>query len=190
MTDRYQLLSDGIRLMETFCAVNDLEIPEVIQVERKDWKFDACAYYRPTHIKICVPKCAGIADAGMQWSYPGYTVDRTPYGVIAHELGHHADRVRSILKGSYFGDYSRKLRAASGEARLTTYCPNDAEWFAEMFRLFVTNSDLLSRIRPKTYMLLAADFTAVKVAPWDHVLSGAPERTLASARNKIQEALK
>lgn len=34
---------------------------------------------------------------------------------------------------------------------ITSYAPNAMEWFAEIFRLFVTNPDLLKLIRPKAY---------------------------------------
>lgn len=55
--------------------------------------------------------------------------------MIAHELGHHADWVRSDQKGRYFGGFSIATRKRCAEAPITSYCPNDAEWFAEMFRL-------------------------------------------------------
>ena len=57
----------------------------------------------------------------------------------------------SLKKFSYFGDYSLKLRRESGERQITSYCPNDAEWFAEIMRLFITNHALLYTIRPKTW---------------------------------------
>ena len=93
-----------------------------------------------------------------------------------------------MQKRSYFGDYSVKLRAASGEPKLTSYCENDAEWFAEMFRLFVTNSDLLRLLRPKTWTLLRADFHPVITAPWAEVLQHAPTRTLRAAESKVKAA--
>lgn len=42
----------------------------------------------------------------------------------------------------------------SGELPITSYAPNPAEWFAEIFRLFVTNHGLLKQLRPKTYNIL------------------------------------
>ncbi len=56
----------------------------VEEVPADEWRFNVCAYYRANTTTICVKKCAGIGYAGQQWSYPGYTVDRTPYGVNSH----------------------------------------------------------------------------------------------------------
>jgi hypothetical protein len=181
------MLLRGVDHMQSFCAVNALAVPEVNARSRDDWHVDACAYYRPVKIEICPEACAAIGSVGRAWSFPGYSVDRTPFGVIAHELGHHADHSRSERRGPYFGDYSIKMRAASSEQPLTSYCPNDAEWFAEMFRLFVTNPDLLRLIRPTTFELIAADFLPSITAGWDVVLQGAPARTIEAAKRKIED---
>ena len=151
----------------------------------KDWKFDACAYYRKDVTAICVSRCAAIGVAGMAWSYPGYTVDRTPYGVLQHELGHHADYVKSTKRGPYYGDFSVMLRAAVDEKPITSYCPNDAEWFAEMFRLFVTNPDLLAKLRPATHANLRERFTPIFNDSWRDRLTAAPERTIAVIERKL-----
>ena len=59
---------------------------------------------------------------------------------------------------------------------LTSYCPNNAEWFAEMFRLSITNSQLLQQLRPRTYKL--------KVQ-WLKVLGDdVPERIVQALHNK------
>ena len=180
-----ELLALGILNMERFCAANALEVPTVNVRTRADWMVGACAYYRPVYIEICPDACAHIGTAGRSWSYPGYSVDRTPYGVIAHELGHHADRSKSARRGAYFGDYSIKLRAATGETPLTSYCPNDAEWFAEMFRLFVTNPDLLRLIKPETHKRLASEFAPSVTDTWESVLKNAPVRTIEAAKKKV-----
>jgi hypothetical protein len=184
------LLLRGIENATAFCAVNNLAMPEVNARSREEWHVGACAYYRPVYIEICPQACAAIGREGRAWSYPGYSVDRTPFGVVAHELGHHADHARSQRRGPYFGDYSIRMRAAAREEPLTSYCPNDAEWFAEMFRLFVTNPDLLRLIRPATHDLIAADFKPSVTAAWADVLAGAPERTIIAASRKIEEARK
>jgi hypothetical protein len=181
------MLERGGALLKRFCAANGLQAPPIVTVPRSTWAFDACAYYRPVEIHICVEKCAAIGTAGRQWSFPGHSVDRTPYGVIAHELGHHADWSRSARKGRYYGDFSIAMRARCDEAPLTSYCPNDAEWFAEMFRLFVTNPDLLHRLRPNAYWyLLGAGFKPVFDDPWYSRLAEAPERTIAVIARKLQ----
>lgn len=186
--DKQTLFNAGLRHIRQFCDANGISTPEVITAEQTTWEFGTCAYYRPTYIKICVKKCGHVGTAGRAWSYPGYVVDRTPYGVLAHEVSHHVDWVASDRKGKYFGDYSIKLRKASGEKKLTNYCPNDFEWFAEMMRLFITNPALLWLIRPKTYALLERDWVYTELRCWSTVLHDAPDRTINAAMNKIKEA--
>jgi len=186
--NKQELLTRGEALMSLFCGLNGLEVPPVFVRSRAEWPFGARAYYRPTKIEICLEACAHVGTAGRSWSFPGYSVDRTPFGVIAHELGHHADVTKSSRSRGYLGDYSVRVRAESGEERLTSYCPNDGEWFAEMFRLFVTNPNLLKAIRPRTHALLARDFQPVVKGFWEEVLSDAPDRTLMACRRKVDEA--
>lgn len=177
-----EMLEAGRFRMIAFCLTNGISVPVVNVVRKADWRFDACAYYRADVITICVEKCASIGTAGRAWSYPGYHIDRTPYGVLQHELGHHVDRERSAVKGAYGGDFSTQLRAASREPKLTGYCPNDWEWFAEMFRLYVTNPSLLLAMRPATHALIgAAGFQDVEPRSWREVLADAPWRTLEMA---------
>lgn len=183
---KHEMLARGLTLIRDFCTANSLELPAVEVIPRKEWPFLPCAYYRPTFIRICVEKTAHIGTAGRAWSYPGYVADRTAYGVLAHELGHHADVTRSTIKGAYFGNYSRDMRTATREAQITGYSPNDGEWFAEIFRLFVTNPDLLRRIRPKTFALLRQDFEPVETRDWLDVIKDAPPRTIAAAQAKFR----
>jgi len=188
--NKQELLARGESLMQTFCVLNKLEAPRLEIVPKGDWEFQGtCAYYRPSYIKLCVERCAAIGVAGMAWSFPGYSVDRTPFGVVAHELGHHVDIVRSGRTQGYRGTFSIQLRKTSGEERLTSYCPNDAEWFAEMFRLFVTNPNLLKIVRPKTYALIRELYTPAVEGTWEEVLADAPERTREACRKKVQKGL-
>lgn len=185
LTDKQELLDAGKALASRFCAANGLELPEVRESKAAEWPFAACAYFRPTYIAICPPKCAFPGYAGRAWSWPGYVIDRTPYGVVQHELGHFVDWSLSGQKDRYFGNYSKDLRKESGEDAITGYCPNDAEWFAEIFRLFVTNADLLKRLRPKAYKRLCQDVKPTITKPWQEVLAGAPPRTIEMAKKKI-----
>jgi hypothetical protein len=181
------LFRRGVALLEQFCQANNL-YPPVINVRPwESWPFDVCAYYRPVKIEICLSKCAAIGVAGRQWSFPGYSVDRTPYGVLQHELGHHADITLGNLKRGYQSPFSQSLRAQAKEPPLTGYCPDDGEWFAEMFRLFVTNPDLLERLRPRSFALIRCYFSPVVSLTWEQVLKDAPARTLDACRRKIKE---
>jgi hypothetical protein len=191
------LFDRGVRLAQDFCRLNGVEMPKLTRAIGV-WPYAACAYYRPTTgIHIAVSKCAGIGMGGPAWSFPGYTVDRTPYGVIAHELGHHCDATRCDrhAPGKYWSDYSLSVLTASREAPLTGYLGTGdagaeaAEWFAEMFRLFVTNPDLLRAIRPATHARLIADgWRPVFSDGWEARLADAPARTIAQARKKVAAA--
>lgn len=180
------LFSTGMELLQEFCSANTLTQPAVRAVLREDWRFpQTCAYYRSSMITICIPACSPLGMGGRAWSWPGYVIDRTPHGVLQHELGHYVDQLLSERKGSYGGDFSTRVRDRAGEEKLTNYCPNDWEWFAEMFRLFVTNSDLLRVVRPKTHSLLKEHFRPVVDAPWREVLRNAPARTIEMAAKKM-----
>ena len=163
--------------MAQFCVVNGLTAPAV-QVYDGLWGVSACAFYRAGKISIHPPSCASIGQGGQAWSYPGYFIDRTPYGVIQHELGHHVDRLMGEQKDLYSSEFSVRMRVESGEDKLTNYCPNDAEWFAELFRLYVTNSDLLKYLKPRTHALLAKHWKPVIERPWREVLVNAPARNV------------
>lgn len=186
--NKLDLATMGHSVMATFCERNSVVPPTIRQVEPSAWIVGPCAYYRRGVTSICVPKCAAIGTAGRAWSYPGYTVDRTPYGVLQHELGHHVDVTRSTRRGNYYGDFGVQLRAVSGEKPITSYCPNDAEWFAEMFRVFVTNPDLLRLVRPRTHRELRACFEPVFEDTWRDRLKDAPARTITAAERHIEAA--
>ena len=173
--------------MTRFALLNDILPPAVNELAPYQWQFSVCAYWRNDTISICLAKCANIGTAGRQWSYPGYSVDRTPYGVLQHELGHHVDVTRSKVKGAYYGDFSVALRGRSGEKELTSYCPNDAEWFAEMFRLYVTNPDLLRLLRPRPHREMASQFKPIFEDTWRDRMQNAPARTIAVIERKLQE---
>jgi len=186
--DKTTLLRQGQDIITRFCLVNDLPLPQVTLAEGS-WPYKVCAYYRPQEITLKLTKCSPIGKSGAAWSYPGYVTDKTPYGVLAHELGHHVDVLKSVKVGPYFGDYSLKIFAASGEAAISSYAPNKHEWFAEMFRVFVTNPDLLSKLRPKTFDLLSQDFLPAELRSWLEVLEHAPERTKTACLKKIHASI-
>jgi hypothetical protein len=202
-----QLYKDGVKLLKAFCAANDLIVPVVNKLEKTDRLFHlaTCAFYRPHSekpangtIKIMVEKCAHCGTGGRAWSWPAYTVDRTPYGVLQHELGHHVDTVKTglVTRGNFMDHlFSRRIWEASKEKPLTSYLGTDKEthtfymeWFAEHFRLFVTNPDLLRGIRPKTYKAIRdARLVPVIHGDWSGVLCsrGSPTRILQQAAKKV-----
>lgn len=178
---KQEMFDRGVERMQLFCIVNGI-VPPAVSVTPEPTRYGTCAFYRSAVITIWPPACAHIGRAGRAWSYPGHSIDRTPYGVIAHELGHHVD-------GAHGSRPSReglgpKWRAETGEKHLTGYrADDDNEWFAEMFRLFVTNPDLLRLERPKTHALMCRTWKAVEARQWEHVLADA-ERQLALLRRR------
>jgi len=178
---RPEMLKAGMELMARWCALNGVAQPRVEIYEGRETDFGVCAYYRDDVIHIWPDACAHVGYGGRAWSYPGYVVDRTPYGVIQHELGHHVDDAA----GSRGGRVAHRWRAATKEEPLTGYCPNNNEWFAEMFRLFVTNPELLSLVRPRTHHLMQMEWPhPVETRRWQDVLNHT-ERQVNAAWNKI-----
>ena len=193
MLTNVQMSQVGSKAVRLFCVQNKLEVPEIEIHPGGAWGVRMCGYYRRMRIAVNPSMCAPpVPRNPRQWSYPGYVVDRTTYGVLAHELGHHVDLMmgdqEGLAVGKYYSLWSRHLQARSGEDAITTYCPNHAEWLAEMFRLFFTNPDLLKQLRPKTYDLLIDSFKPIETRCWEDVLWEAPERVQKAAMEKIRKA--
>jgi hypothetical protein len=185
--NKRELFASGSQVAAQFCVLNSLLLPAIVESDEPR-RYNTCAYYRANVTTICVGACASIGVGGPAWSYPGYVVDRTPYGVLQHELGHHVDVTRSTRRGNYYGDFGVRIREHSGEERITSYCPDDAEWFAEMFRVFVTNPDLLRCVRPRTYRELSAVFHPLFTDTWRDRIKDAPARTIAAAEKRVEAA--
>lgn len=200
-SDKSELFALGVARATAFCSLNAIPVPAVRTVRKEDWPFAPCAYYRPerpdlkdersatsklgTGIVVCLEKCAvPCGETGRNWSWPGHTVDREPYGVIAHELGHHCDWLAGEAKGRFYSDYSARVREESGEGAVTGYCDGDHEVFAEWFRLFVTNPVLLKAIRPKTYAILTRRWKPLAGECWREVIGNAPARIKALLERK------
>lgn len=188
--DKRELFDLGHHRLLTFCEENGITPPPVQIVTPQEWDFSVCAYYRPKKgVMICLELCAHSCSEGpntRNWNWPGSAIDRTPYGVLPHEIGHHCDWIVSECKRAYYGDASTKARLESGEPPITSYCDGDHEWYAEMFRVFVTNPDLLRQIRPRTYEILTSCWSPIQpINPWLDVLgSNIPRRVVQSLRRK------
>lgn len=214
MSTKEAMFDAGWALLRQFCLVNGFEAPRVVTLTPADryYHLNTCAFYRfdsiepgrggdrvrvgPT-IWIMIDKCAARGEVGRQWSWPGYVVDRTPYGVLQHELGHHIDHITSDKSKATFqeGLYSYAVYQHSQEPPITSYLGTDKqvatfykEWFAEIFRLFVTNPDLCRLLRPRFYEFVKARYQPVcDFIDWRAVLDGAPARTIAAAEKKIAD---
>jgi hypothetical protein len=183
--NRDTLFAAGRAHAAAFCKRNGLRMPLVTAVT---WvpHSATCAYYRRGCIYVCVPLCA--APAPVQrcrlWSYPAYRVDRTPYGVVMHELGHHVDSVLGHASNS------AAWHAACKGSRVTGYEPNVSEKFAESFRLFTTNPALLRAVAPLRHAhLVALGLHSTAPATWRAALAAfnAPQRFVDAAANLTGE---
>lgn len=191
----------GVILLNRFCERNGLAAPKITRMtpNHRYWNVGSCAFYRPEFgIHIAVERCANLGYGGRSWSWPGYAIDRTPYGVLQHELGHHIDHWAP--RGPNGELISKKLMAVTQEPPLTGYLGTDTkpetihmEWFAEIFRLFVTNPCLCEKLRPKFYRhMMAFQFTpVVNDGNWKDTLRvhNAPERIINQAEKKIMAVL-
>jgi hypothetical protein len=201
MKTREELFTAGVQLTERFCVENGLATPTIKRIHPSDRMFHlgSCAFYRPYTISIMVEKCAARGCGGPAWSCPGYAVDRTPYGVLQHELGHHVDTLKTgdvTTQNLMERLFSRQIFLQSKEEPLTKYLGTDKraatffmEWFAENFRLYVTNPDLSLKLRPKFYMaLFSSGVYPVIESGWDEVLQSndAPVRNIEQARKNIR----
>jgi len=183
---------------KSFLELNGLTPLDGIDIREDRWTVSKCAYYRPSTIHICIPMCDRPATEGevRNWNWPRSKVDKTPFGVVMHELGHHVDYWASSTasRGPYYGDHSEAVMNRCDEEGITGYASRDApeEWFAEAFRLYMTNPDLLRLIRPLTYAELSANLmTAAGNAPWlERLGKGCPQRIIDSLQNAIHKARK
>jgi hypothetical protein len=134
-----------------------------------------------------------VKTPGYAWSFTGYKADRTAPGVIAHEMGHHAWEV--ITRRLDGGVVSRRRRTmylvwkeiAKKEAEVTSYASHiPEEDFAEAFKVFVLNPDLLRTGRPVRWAAMSA--LGLKPAfdvPWELVLIHAHDKIIAAAKKWI-----
>lgn len=184
------LFRKGRQRVITFCTKNRTPIPKMESVSKDKWIVGACAYYRPkSGIRICLEECARPCSENQvrNWNWMGSTTDREPYGVLCHELGHHCDWLVGDKKWSYGSEYSSYVRFLSGEPAITSYCPNDSEWFAEIMRLFITNHALLELLRPKAYEIISERFEPVSNDDWVKELgSNVPQRILSNLKKKVE----
>ena len=98
LLDKQALAERGEQRMLAFCKANGIPAPAVTVTPKSKWRVGACAYYRPDTeqmrkwtkpgINICLEECQWPCGetVSRNWTWPGSTTDREPYGVIAHEL--------------------------------------------------------------------------------------------------------
>lgn len=163
----------GVAIAMRFCERNAINQPRF----RDANAFGNFGCYDHGTIIVDVNRCALPIDNPRVWSYPGYKADRTPYGVVAHELGHHWH----CLYGYRVGIREWKAEVV-GEPKLTSYEPNTSEAIAESFKVYVTNPTLLQELRPQRFAFFEARLQPVETRGWREILAGSPRHKMAVLR--------
>lgn len=190
--DKPQLLEVGYRLGYDVLDRNGLPHPGVTVHWPKPHRHRELGWYRPGRtpsslgrVTVNLPRNRPATKTpGFSWSFPGYKADRTPVGVFTHELGHHVDDYLNEPIITSWGD----------EAPVSGYEPNRQESWAEAWRLFCTNPDLLRVGRPRRWHTLTETLGLVpsdllgELEPWEERLErwGAHEKFLSAARNFVK----
>lgn len=178
----------------TFLELNGVAWPKkvedrVIPTGRPPSGSYGCGVYLPRLQQIMVNSaaCANPArGTPRQFSFPGYSVDRTPVGVLAHEIGHYVDHVHGYVSNS--PDWQNAIRGS----KVSSYEPNASESFAESMRLYILNPELLRAIAPRRHEFMAVNLD-LDVLGRENPLSvlrarGAAEGILAACENKLIKA--
>ena len=184
----------GIRLSSRWLEINGFDSVQVNNLDDGSHRSSqylkyirTCGFYsgRDQLIWISPKRCAVTAGPKMScsWSFPRFKIDRTPIGVVAHEVGHYVDHKMGRPSARLEKAFLAKKGAVSG------YEPNNSESFAESMRLFILNPDLLKQANPIRYEFLRKELGLRPLTKknWEEVLEkeGAHERIVNAARNWI-----
>ncbi len=166
-----QLYEKGVELATKFLLANAVSLPKfrqgpLVTFRAPSGSYGCGAHYQRNEglIWVNADACARPAKGNpRQRSFPGYTSDRTPIGVVTHEAGHHVDWRTSTSKVS---DWQKLCK----REKVSSYEPYPHEAFAETMRLYILNPALLKSIAPNRYAFLGDRFYTVVSAdrePWD-----------------------
>jgi hypothetical protein len=185
-----ELYDLGLEITARFVQANGMGGPRFRRMRLVDKPRGSygCGYYSELSKMVVVDAdaCAVPARGVMRsWSFPGYSVDRTPVGVLAHEVGHYIDHMWNFPSSLFdFSAPTIKREVVS------SYEPNATERFAETMRLFITNPALLEHWRPERYRYLVRNtgLAQPKRMPRDPLATlrkyGATDAILAAAARK------
>jgi hypothetical protein len=176
------LLSAGLELAHDFCKLNKLEVPKVIIDNSMDDSFYGIFYWNNViyiNRKLCRPI---VKVPGHDWSFPGFVEDLTPYGIIAHEMGHYiSDQLGKSFRKNFVKLKSREENISDRDDK------NVDERMAEAARLFITNPDLLKQGRPLRYSIFSEYYTPIIDNKWKTILKNAHPKIVSSAERWIQK---
>lgn len=181
------LLTAGLELAHEFCKLNGLRTPNIIIDNTLDpsfYGFYQNAYSDFPHMifinkKLCRPP---VRVPGYDWSFPGFVHDLTPYGILAHEIGHYiSDELGKDFRKNF-------VKLKSREVNVSDLDDKDVdERMAEAARLFITNPDLLRLGRPKRFSFFSEFYAPITNKKWKTILKNAHPRIIESAEKWIQK---
>lgn len=180
--NKEQLLNLGVANASNFLNANHIVLPKIKLDKALPRGCKGLYYYKPRRVEISAKACRHATKTpGFSWSYPGYTADLTPVGVIAHEFGHHVDNVLHV---------PTRIKQLMAECRpVSSYEHDLAEVFAETLKLFITNPDLLRILSPIRHDIICNELMLEPTIhePWHRVLKFAHEKFFTSIRNKTSK---
>lgn len=176
----------GVELCWAWMRAHGIELPGLIVTNDRGLvgKNNYASYHnhRRREVAIDVGKCSFTKRIHGTHNHTGGIEDFTPEGVLCHEVGHHVDRVlgtRKRGKGKNKGwlSYSKEwMDLVNEEEEISKFEHNVLESFAEAFRLFITNPDLLrvGRLERYEFFVDKLGWRPIKpMTPWRVVLKGA-----------------
>lgn len=181
----------GVELIQNFANVNNL--PDCyIGAAHGDCRIkSACGIYEYKDKTIMIyldhASYPCMQNQARRWAYPSYKVDRTSFGIVAHEYGHFISDTL-LHKNKHSKAVWKALYTLTKESeRVTGYSPNMEEGFAETCKLFITNSDLLRLACPSRYRFLTEFLKLKPVVTDDYkkvlMEKSAPPKVLKAAEN-------
>lgn len=174
----------SVELCTEFLRLNNLTVPKYVIFRQESSPGGYCGLYTNNLIRVWASNVAKIAFVPFMrsWSYPGYKVDRTGMGVVAHETGHHVVKEAGLLR-KLSSELSRTLRYE----KLTGYEPNLDEMLAETLRIFILNPDLLRKIAPNRYKFLVdAGLKPLIKDDWETVMKNADAKYISAVKKSIK----
>lgn len=127
---------------------------------------------------------------GRVWSYPGSKTDRTAAGILCHEIGHHVVYKLAVL-GRLISWKNWSPLWRDNKQAVTGYEPTPEEGFAETFRLYLLNPELLRQARPQRFdFVQSLGLRPITETPWKRVLKNAPEFIVTNLENWVERSRK
>lgn len=183
--NKLELAEIGIKYVKEFCDLNKISYPKFV-IDKNTFQEDCCGGYGNKTIYVYIKACSNEFDIpGYGWSHRHYFVDREPCGVIAHEFGHY---IHDIMT-------NKELVLPSENVLITNYeIVNHHERFAETFKLFLLNPNLLKEFAPQRYKVL---IEKLKLKPiftetWMELMekNNMHPKHIKAAQNKLKNAIK